>query len=41
MKKILKNLDMSKEIEQTKDISTDVFFIDFLFRFLEVKKQQV
>ena len=41
MNKILKNLDMSKEIEQTKDISTDVFFIDFLFRFLEVKKQQV
>ena len=41
MNKILKKLDMSKEIEQTKDISTDVFFIDFLFRFLEVKKQQV
>ena len=30
MNKILKNLDMSKEIEQTKDISSDVFFIDFL-----------
>lgn len=41
MNKILKNLDMSKEIEQTKDISTDVLFIDFLFKFLEVKKQQV
>ena len=41
MNKILKKLDMSKEIEQTKDISTDVFFIEFLFKFLEVKKQQV
>ena len=38
MNKILKNLDMSKEIEQTKDISSGVFFIDFLFKFLEVKK---
>lgn len=41
MKKILKNLDLPKQIEQSKEITQDILFVDFLNRYLQVKKQQV
>ncbi len=41
MKKILKNLDLPKQIEQNKEITQDILFVDFLNSFLQVKKQQV
>jgi len=41
MKKILKNLDLPKQIEQNKEITQDILFVDFLNSYLQVKKQQV
>lgn len=41
MKKILKNLDLPKQIEQSKEITQDILFVDFLNSYLQVKKQQV
>ena len=41
MKKILKNLDLPTQIEQSKEITQDILFVDFLNSFLQVKKQQV
>lgn len=41
MKTILKNLDLDKEIKQDIDNSQDVYFVDFLKSYLEIKKQQV
>lgn len=41
MKKILKNLDLPKQIEQNKGITQDILFVDFLNSYLQVKKQQV
>lgn len=40
MKSILKNMDTSN-IPQDKELTEDVLFIDFLYSFLEIKKQQV
>lgn len=41
MKKILKNLDLPKQIEQSKEITQDILFVDFLNSYLQIKKQQV
>ncbi|MCI5797086.1 MAG: site-specific integrase [Firmicutes bacterium] len=41
MKKILKNLDLPTQIEQNKEITQDILFVDFLNSYLQVKKQQV
>ena len=41
MKKILKNLNLPKQIEQNKEITQDILFVDFLNSYLQVKKQQV
>ena len=41
MKKILKNLDLPTQIEQSKEITQDILFVDFLNSYLQVKKQQV
>lgn len=41
MKKILKNLDLPKQIEQSKEITQNILFVDFLNSYLQVKKQQV
>ena len=41
MKKILKNLDLPTQIEQSKEITQDILFVDFLNSFLQVKKQQL
>ena len=40
MKSILKTLDINKET-QSKETTEDVLFTDFLYSFLEIKKQQV
>lgn len=41
MKNILKNLDLNKEIRQDRENSQDLYFVDFLKSYLEIKKQQV
>lgn len=41
MKKILKNLDLTKQVQKKKDEQTDFYFVDFLNGYLQVKKQQV
>ena len=41
MKNILKNLDLDKEIRQDRDNSKDIYFVNFLKSYLEIKKQQV
>ena len=41
MNKILQNLDITKEIKQLNEVSDDIYFVDFLYKFLDVKKQQI
>ena len=41
MKKILKNLDQNPENLTKKDLTDDIYFIDFLHSYLPLKKQQV